>query len=289
MPLSWLTSWVAVAVVAAVFVPFWFAAFFRGRGSSYPFMDGEVHGVIGRMGQGKSMFVVTRVIRPAARALASERGLLSNTQRPVKRIITNFWIDVPEGVELIVLDGSRLWDHLCELIEWTWDPERERWSGSLDALVVLDEMHLYAPSGRMKMAPKAHWFCSMARKLNVEMWWLTQNQMKVHAQLRRDTTYIWRAQKGGGVRSLLPGVWFECRQYESEWIDKPKAIPVCRVMYRLDHVALSMYRSMDLIEPDEGVDLGLDSLSKSRQSVRDAVLVDADDAEVIPFGRRVES
>jgi len=132
----------------------------------YSFASGRVQGVIGLMGSGKSLFIVTRVILPTAKALASKRGLrCGHIGRPVKRIITNFEMDLPYDVELIVLDGNRIFDHLFELAA---DLDLR-----FDAIVIIDEAYLFLTSAKRLFSAKAVYVCSMARKLNAEIWWLS--------------------------------------------------------------------------------------------------------------------
>lgn len=59
----------------------------------YVFTDGLVSGVVGRMGSGKSLFMVLRVLVPFCRALSKRGVVYSATGRPVRRVITNFKFD----------------------------------------------------------------------------------------------------------------------------------------------------------------------------------------------------
>lgn len=246
-------AWYFCGAVVALILLLSLGMALTGRG--YRFASGSVQGVIGKMGSGKSLFVVTRVILPAARAMSSKRGLrCSHTGRPVTKIITNFEMELPYDVEIVTLDGSRLWDHLVDLCV----------QGRLDALVIVDEAHLYLPSAKMKMAQKAAWVCSMARKLNAEIWWVSQNEMKIHKRLRDDSQLIWKVQRSAAWYTLItgPSSWFVARAFEPERIRSVGGQPEDQRRYRMTKQALAAYDSFELIVPDAEADVSLDSLSR---------------------------
>src|SRR4051812_42307861 len=56
----------------------------------YVFVDGVIHGVVGRMGSGKSLFTVLRVLLPFCRGLSRRGVVYSKTRRPVRRVVCNF-------------------------------------------------------------------------------------------------------------------------------------------------------------------------------------------------------
>lgn len=228
----------------------------------YRFQSGTVQGVIGKMGSGKSLFIVQRVVLPCAREMSKNRGLYcSHTFRPVTRIVTNFEMELPyEGVELITLDGSRIWDHLVELAVELGEPGKPR----LDALVVIDEAHLFVPSAKLKVAQKASWVMSMARKLNAEVWWITQSEMKIHKRLRDDTQLIWKVGRSASLWTLLagPSKWFVAKAFEPERLNRMNATYTDRRFYRLSKAALKAYNSFELIIPDAEADVSLDSTSR---------------------------
>jgi hypothetical protein len=228
----------------------------------YRFASGRISGVVGKMGSGKSLFVVTKVILPAARTMQKKHGLVcGHTGRRVRRLITNFSIELPYDVEVIHLDGSRIWDHLVELAH-----ELGGDSLRLDALVIIDEAHLFMPSDKMKMATKARWITSMARKMNAEIWWITQNEMKIHKRLRDDTQLIWRVGRSASLWTIIagPSKWFTARAYEPERLNRLNAQPEDQRRYRLSKTAIKAYDSFELIVPDAEADVSLDSLAKRR-------------------------
>jgi len=253
-------AWYFCGAVVALIVLLSIGSALTGRG--YRFASGTVQGVIGKMGSGKSLFVVTRVILPTAKALSSRKGLrCQHTARPVRRIITNFEMELPYDCEIVVLDGNRIWDHLVELALEYGDGVPK-----LDALVVIDEAHLYLPSAKMKMAQKAAWICSMARKMNGEIWWISQSEMKIHKRLRDDTQLIWKVGRSAAWWTIImgPSSWFTARAYEPERMNRLNPTPEDQRRYKMTKQALAAYNSFELIVPDAEADVSLDSLSQRR-------------------------
>jgi hypothetical protein len=229
----------------------------------YGFVSGRLQGVIGLMGSGKSMYVVCRVILPAAKALASKKGLACrHSGRPVKRLITNFSVSLPESirdrVEVVVLDGNRVWDHLLEIAA---DNEMQ-----LDAIVIIDECHLYLPSAKAQVAKKAAYVTSMLRKMNAELWWITQSEMKVHKRLRDDTQVIWKVARSSGYITLITGAskWFTAQAFTAETLGRSSAKVIDQRRYRISNAAISAYDSFELIVPDADIDVSLDDLARQR-------------------------
>lgn len=245
----------------------------------YRFASGRIEGVIGVMGSGKSLFAVTKIILPAARSMSKKRGLYcGHTGRKVERIITNFEMDLPyPDVEVVYLNGSRIFDHLLELAgEWSeWNERKEVFEPKLHALVIIDEAHLFMPSAKLKLATKAAYVFSMARKMNAEIWWITQNEMKIHKRLRDDTSMIWRVGRSASLWTLItgPSKWFTARGYEPEKLHRLNSAPHDQRRYRLSKAAIACYNSFELIVPDAEADVSLDSLSARREPVLPLELV----------------
>jgi len=233
----------------------------------YRFASGRISGVVGVMGSGKSLFAVTKIILPAARSMSKKHGLwCGHTSRRVERIITNFEMELPyPDVEVVYLDGSRVFDHLMEIaaLHAEWNDRKQIWEPKLNALVIIDEAHLFMPSAKLKLAQKAAYVFSMARKMNAEMWWITQSEMKIHKRLRDDTSLIWRVGRSASIWTLLtgPSKWFTARAYEPELIGRANATMTDQRRYRLTKQAIRCYNSFELIVPDAETDVSLDELS----------------------------
>lgn len=268
--------WVVVAVPGALALAAFALLVFTGR--TYRFESGRVAGVVGRMGSGKSLFVVSCVLLPVARALVSRRGLYcDHTGRQVQRIVTNFSCNLPfPGVELVALNAghgplfSQLVSTDCDH-ETAADHVRDCYRYR-DALVVLDELHMFLPGGRSKIEPDAAYFLSMARKLNCEVWWITQSVMKVHKRLRDDTQDVWTVRRRMSFSSVFtgkPSRRFRAFMYAPELMSQDGTTakrsverPLDVRSYRLTPEVLDVYGSFDLIVPDPGT-LSAQSAPKS--------------------------
>lgn len=194
----------------------------------YVFTDGLVSGVVGRMGSGKSLFMVLRVLIPFCRTLSKRGVVYSATNRPVRRVITNFKFDpgMP-NVEVRTVQPTaevNIFGQLIRLadeigaVEGPWldadgvlqdgrkvPPEGVRREPILNALVMLDEMHFFMESSKMTVDADAGFVISMARKYNAEIWWASQHEMKVHKRLRDESSVIWLAGKFSGFASFFVG------------------------------------------------------------------------------------
>lgn len=282
----------AVAVVAAIVM--------LSTSRSYRIIDGRVSGVVGRMGTGKSLFVVSRVLVPVMRSLRNGRTPLSSTGRPIRRIITNSALAPPwpgiEVVQLVASDDTGIWDQLkalsfefavpadlsqCDSVdqaECTMHPYKregddgetaardldtrvatnclvdrrvECWEQRLDALVWLDEMHLFASSDRMKTSVACRWVTSMLRKLNAEMWWASQSEMKVHKRLRDDSESIWQVGRYRGLWVAVVGTnLFRARAFDSALLGRATAKPFDTKWYRFSRRKKKLYNSFQVIVPD---------------------------------------
>lgn len=260
-------------------------------------VDGLVQGVVGRMGSGKSLFIVQRVLIPFCTSVGKRGFLNSATKRPMVRAVTNFRFDPGVPVEIRTVEPQAEFGIFRSLIELADDigreegpwfdydgvmhngrnsatgeiepmpdhPPREledgRWAfvrqPILNALVILDEMHLFANSNNVALGEDASYIISMARKLNCELWWLSQHEMKVHKRLRDESSSIWLAGKMHGI--LSPENTHVCREYLS-----PSQVELARQcagtdraprandkrMYRYTAKVGLVYNSFELLVPD---------------------------------------
>lgn len=267
-------AWMACGI-AAVFVLF-FGAVSALTSRTYKFRGGMIQGVTGQMGSGKSLLVVARVLLPAAKAMSRKHGLwCATTQRRVRRIIANFEVDLGyPGVEVVQLRGGDLWDHLLELAdEFQQLSPRGQLEARLDALIVIDEAHLYVSSDKMKLSPKARYVCSMLRKLNAELWWVSQHPEQMHVALRRHTSMCWTVHQSAALWTLFTGaaskwhigVSWPMRNGAAQ-LGKGGSKPLQTVRYRRSKRVMDAYNSFALIVPstEAGSDLSRDELSARR-------------------------
>lgn len=235
-----LTWWVCAALVLLAFV---FGGLNALTNRVYVPTDGVVQGVVGRMGSGKSLLIVSRILLPYCQTLAKRGFLRSASERPMVRAITNFRFKPGNGVEVRTVSpgaATSIFRSLIDLatelgaVEGPWFDEdgvmhegRDPWTGEiaempdrepvefepgkwawvrqpiLNGLVVLDELHLFANSSQMSLGTDASFFISMARKYNCEVWWASQHEMKVHKRIRDESSYIWLASKVSGVVAMM--------------------------------------------------------------------------------------
>jgi hypothetical protein len=251
-------TWWAIAGLLAIMAVF--GVLNGALNKIYRPVDGLVQGVVGRMGSGKSLFVVQRVLLPYCAALGKRGFVLSDSKRRMRRVVTNFRFDPGTDIEIRTVRASETVSiflavrQLAEAIgrvEGPWYDERgilceptehemstvcavcrnvgpcgdrhgvelvEEFDREpiLNAVVVLDEMHLYANSGNLALGKEASWLISMARKLNAEVWWCSQHEMKVHKRLRDESSYIWLASKWHGPATWILGSgWHIAREFVS--------------------------------------------------------------------------
>lgn len=265
-------------------------------------VDGLVQGVVGRMGSGKSLFIVQRVLLPFCAALARKGVVLSQSGRPMTRVVTNFAFN-PEAalgrrarhrVEVRHVEPTSDDSIFAALIDLSHDIGRTEgpwfdddavmhsgretppadaiphelrpgvWSyvrqPILNALVVLDELHLFANSSKLALGEEASFVISMARKLNAEVWWCSQHEMKVHKRIRDESSSIWLAGKLTGFAAAFVGSgWHLAREYHSPALverarnsfgtaQAPR--PSDKRVYRFTRRTSRFYNSFELLVPD---------------------------------------
>jgi len=194
---------------------------------------GQVIGVVGRMGAGKSVFAT----RYALRVLASGVD-----------VAANYTIEVPEGLpgRFIPFSG---WNDIADLH---------------DCVLIIDEAHLYAPSHQHRNFPMiARTSLAFARKRNMDVVWCSQHEDRVNRTLRDLTTSMVLC------RRLRPGVhsaeWFEPENFR-----KPGE-SFLRERFRLDPAVRAAFSTSEVIAVDEYALQGDASAAAVRRSERRVV------------------
>lgn len=182
--------------------------------------SGRVVGVVGRMGSGKSYFAV-RMAYSRLRAGA--------------RVCTNFTMNLPPH-----LAGNwqqfHGWDQFAELS---------------DAVVIIDEAHLWAPSSQHLHFPTvARFKLSQARKFGLDVYWISQHEDRVNRTLRDLTNMVYVC------RSFFEGRYFSAKGYEPEKLRK-KGEHIDRRGYRLDLRVANMYDTLEILDVDDHVAKGM--------------------------------
>jgi hypothetical protein len=221
-------------------------------GRRYKFASGRVWGVMGELGGGKSMFVVAKVLHPAARALRSRRGLYcSHSGRRVHRIITNFTYRSPwPGVEVIQLTPQpdvTIWQQLLWLAQPDPDHPGEL---RLDAVVCIDEMSMFAPADERHFDPVARALLIHMRKLNGEFHYVCQDVMQVHKRCRTLSQRIWKLRELDTTLSALTFArWFRATGHRVDGNGMP-AEEVDRRAVRMTKRVVRSYESFEVIASD---------------------------------------
>ena len=175
---------------------------------------GRVVGVVGQMGTGKSY---------AAVKMAAERLSLGVD------VYSNFSMNVPD--------------------EWegTWRPFSSwlQFASIRDAVVIIDEAHLYAPSYAHARFPQpARTALAFARKNGLDVYWISQHEDRVNRTLRDLTNEISVCTKRGNR--------FVLTTWPSEVVRR-RGEHVMRQSYRFDPAIGDLYDTGEIIAPDEHV------------------------------------
>lgn len=220
--------------------------------------EGWITGVVGRMGQGKSLYVMTL----AKRHLETGGTVISNFR--IADPLKGDWIEFRGWVPLLEVLVTRLENA----------PRDEGGRPRVQpALVLLDEAHLYAPANREVLPEVARWVLSHLRKLRSEMMWCTQHEARVASALREQTSEIVSVRRG----QIRPR-HFSASHWEPEKFRKPAADCLFKVQYSLKPSVLRLYRSWELIRPDvHGDSAGVVSALIERMEL--ALTVPTGDAE----------
>lgn len=282
-------------------------------------VDGLVQGVVGRMGSGKSLLIVMRILLPYCKGLGKRGYVTSDSFRPMVRAVTNFRFDPGmSGVEVRTVapnpeTGVSIFGALIALahelgaVEGPWYDSKGRLQDGRDGrtgrirpmpdiephevpgepgkwayvrqpiingVVVLDEMHLFANSSKLALGDEASWLISMARKLNMEMWWASQHEMKIHKRLRDESSSLWLAAKLSGIAAfMIGGGWHVAREYHSPALverarnslgtsSAPKSSD--RRIYRFTKKSKQFYNSFELLIPDAPTRRGAGAVAARR-------------------------
>jgi len=155
------------------------------------------------------------------------------------------------------LCGSRLPDvEACSSDDGHVLLARARREPVLNALVVFDELHLFAGSSKLALGDAAAFAIAMMRKLNGEFWWVSQHEMKVHKRIRDDSLVIWFCGAlRGPLTALIGSSWHVSRAYHAAQIDAARRAPekvraLDRRIYRYTRRIGRIYNSFALIIPD---------------------------------------
>jgi hypothetical protein len=208
--------------------------------------DGKVMGIVGRMGSGKS-YMACRIALKRLKHGAN--------------VITNFSMNLDDApaINALRLAGKRpsavsktlgipikkvrvLWGVTGE---WSQFRGWEQFAEFDDAVVIIDEAHLYAPSNKTLVFPDvARFKMSQARKFRLDVIWLTQHENRVNTVLRDQTNLIFVC------RSWMSGAWFSALGYEPEKLRR-HGQHLERIGYRFNLAVAQLYNTLEILAADD--------------------------------------
>jgi hypothetical protein len=245
--------WIVTALCLGVgFFVVWYSARQQkkaGRGRRGG--SGQVVGIVGRMGSGKSYMAV----RMAYRRLSNGANVCTNfTLKLTNHTEDGRCLDgVPYIRDELDEDGKVVarWKDThwcpCKTVTGQW----RQFSGWEDfatlenAVVIIDEAHLYAPSNKTMVFPTvARFKMSQARKFRLDVYWISQHENRVNSILRDLTNIVYVC------RSWAGGQWFSAVGYEPENMRR-KNQHLDRQGYKLDLRIANLYDTLQILDVDE--------------------------------------
>lgn len=213
-----------ILALTGVFILFMTALQAKGKSKT----SGAVVGIVGRMGSGKSF--------------AAVRMALDRLERGVD-VVSNFRIDT-EGLGLAGnWSPFKGWEQLAEI---------------KNAVVIVDEAHLYAPSHQHVRFPMvARQALAFGRKNGIDLFWISQHEDRVNKTLKDLTTTMML------TTAYFSGSFFVVKGWEPEQFRKPKK-HLFRRVYRFNARIGAAYDTTELIEVDEHALIGDSSASTVR-------------------------
>lgn len=238
--------------------------------------SGKVVGVIGKMGSGKTVFAVRMAYRRMLRGANVRTNFTMNfpihhtSPCPPKCDKKRRCVCARKKI-MKTSDGVKYKAPcFCQV--------KKRWAlfhgwmelaALKDAVVIVDEAHLMAPSHDYHAIPEiARWKMSMARKFRLDVYWISQNEKKVSASLRNDTNtiYVCKSWLQGWGRAGAPMI-FSAKGYEAEKLNR-RDQHSDRKAYFFRLLVGELYDSLEVMRSDELV--GRDGTMK----MADAITVD---------------
>lgn len=234
-------------------------------------IGGKVVGIAGRMGSGKTYMAVM---------IAYSHVLFGHDVR------TNFTMDLEEkyyeprlsrtgvltGIARKTIEQARKrkqtpsgmpWWHCLPRCSkpWAYFTGWEQFAELDNAVVVIDEAQLYAPSYKPLAFPLiARWKLAMARKFKLDVYWVSQHEDRVNSTLKHLTNIIYVCNAWFGSK------YFSAKGYEPEYVRKAKR-HIARRGYRFKLDNAKLYDTLEIITPDEH--LGDEKVSANLSGIHD--------------------
>lgn len=190
--------------------------------------SGQVVGVVGRMGSGKSYMAVR---------MAHQRLLAG------ANVCTNFSMKLP----------PELSDRWTQFVGW------DDFATLENCIVIIDEAQLYAPSNKTLQFPTvARWKLAQARKFGLDVYWITQHENRINSILRDLTNIIYVCAAFAG------GKFFTAYGYEPENVRK-KGEHIDRKSYRFDLKIGELYDTLQILDADDHLVKKDESMQQARK------------------------
>ena len=185
----------------------------RMRDSRFVEPAGKVVGIVGRMGSGKSYLAV----RLAQERLRRGIDVHSNFTMKPKPEWGGVWYPFTG------------WGQFADIS---------------DAVVIIDEAHLYAPSYKHQQFPDvARQALAFARKRGLDVYWISQNEDRVNRTLRDLTNFIGVCSRGFRGRFIVRWYLPEEVRRKGEHYDK--------LSYRYDESIGALYDTTEIVDFDD--------------------------------------
>lgn len=237
-------------------LPFAFWALARGSGDKY---SGKLIGVVGKMGSGKSLFAVRMAYRRMSHGANVRTNFTMNFpihhegECPPKCEKKKRCVCVRKKKMKAANGSTYKMPCLCQMKK-RWAPFYgwEELAFLENAVVIVDEAHLMAPSHDFHAIPEiARWKVSMGRKFHLDVYWISQNEKKISAQLRNDThsIYLCRSWFEGMGRGGAPLV-LTAKEYEPESMRKKDA-HIGRRLFKFNLGIAELYDTLEVMRSDK--------------------------------------
>ena len=190
--------------------------------------SGKVVGIVGRMGSGKSYMAV----RMAYQRLMAGANVCTNFSMKLPPELQERWREFGGWDDFAVLEN---------------------------AVVIIDEAQLYAPSNKTLVFPTvARWKLAQARKFGLDVYWISQHEARVNSILRDLTHMIYVCSSWAGGR------YFVAYGYEPEEMRK-KGKHIDRKSYKFDLAIGELYDTLQILDADDHLVVKDASMQQARK------------------------
>lgn len=218
--------------------------------------SGKVVGIVGRMGSGKSYMAVRMAYRKLKRGANVVTNFTMNLDG--RELVNGYaaqgrknkWIARELSCQTAFFGGDPFPVGRVRVLrgmtgEWRMFRGWDQFAELENAVVIVDEAHLYAPSNKSMVFPDvARFKMSQARKFRLDVYWITQHENRVNSILKDLTNMMYVC------RSFLTGALFAVKGYEPEHMRK-KGKHLERLAYRMNTHIAGLYNTLEILAADD--------------------------------------